>query len=273
MAAIVSIHVVAYVPTPAPSGTGVGAAWWALTLERRRCNRSPGLILHHLEACFHELFYQRDRYRSFWRESDNGLGGRAAGELFFVVLNHRRTHMQPHIRFLKAEPDKHPIVIVALVGVSRELEVIGAFGGTGRGLADRGPKLAQFGLEVLWSAGNVIVDAVRARALPADFFSYGRSTVTLSVAEQVEISNQERFLHCVSARAATRHERQMRVLTPVGMTGCALPESEAAVRCARQNKDAMPMDAWWRLPTKTDSRLQRTGLRSGSDSTFRGRAR
>lgn len=88
--------------------------------------------------------------------------------------------MEPYVWGLKAEPDKHSIVIVALVriAIARKLEVIGAFRRARRRLAYRAPNLPQSALYFFWGACYVFVYVIRWCALGAQFFCHGRMTLT-----------------------------------------------------------------------------------------------
>ncbi len=66
--------------------------------------------------------------------------------------------MQAYVRFLEAEPGKHPVVIINFwVGISGPLEIIGAFSGTRRCRPYGGSDLRQIASRLFWTSCYVFI--------------------------------------------------------------------------------------------------------------------
>ncbi len=66
--------------------------------------------------------------------------------------------MQACVRFLEAEPSKHPVIIInSWRGISGPLEIIGALCGTRRGGPYGGSDLRQIGLRLFWTSCYVFI--------------------------------------------------------------------------------------------------------------------
>jgi hypothetical protein len=69
--------------------------------------------------------------------------------------------MQTYVRFPETEPGKHPIIVIAGIGISGHLEVIGAFRRTRRSRPYRGSYLRQISLRFFLTSCYVFVDLAR----------------------------------------------------------------------------------------------------------------
>ena len=65
--------------------------------------------------------------------------------------------MQANVRFLEAEPRKHPVIIESRIGVSGHLEIIDAFSGTRRCRPYGRPDFRQIALRLFRTSCYVFI--------------------------------------------------------------------------------------------------------------------
>ncbi len=80
--------------------------------------------------------------------------------------------MQAQIQLLEAEPDRHSIVIVAIVGITRYLEEVGTFLGARCRLAYSGPDSLQLILDLLRTTCDVSTNVYRRTLCHFGFSSF-----------------------------------------------------------------------------------------------------
>lgn len=66
--------------------------------------------------------------------------------------------MEADVWLFEAEPNKHPVIVKSWVGISRHLEIIGAFSGTRRCRPYGRSDLRHFAVRLFWTSRDVVID-------------------------------------------------------------------------------------------------------------------
>ena len=74
-----------------------------------------------------------------------------------MFLYYWRAYVQAYVRFLEAEPNKHPVIIKSWIGISGHLEIIGAFSGTRRCHTYGRSDLRQIALRLFWTSCDIFI--------------------------------------------------------------------------------------------------------------------
>jgi hypothetical protein len=116
------------------------------------------LILHCLQTRFDQFLHQCCWYGFTYGEANNGFRCSITCKLLPMFLYHWRGYMQAYVRFLEAEPSKHPVVIInSWMGISGPLEIVGAFRGSRRCGPYGGSDFGQIGLRLFWASCYVFI--------------------------------------------------------------------------------------------------------------------
>jgi hypothetical protein len=87
------------------------------------------LLLHDLDARFHQLLHQYFRYCFVHGETDDCASSGIVSDDLLMVCQNRRANVQAHIGRLVTEPCKHSVIVITFIEVSWYLEVTDCFGG------------------------------------------------------------------------------------------------------------------------------------------------
>ena len=78
--------------------------------------------------------------------------------------------MQAHVRFLEAEPSKHPVIVKSWIGISGPLEIVGAFSGARRCRPNCRSDLRQIALRLFWTSSMYSSTPLLLRFVTLTFF-------------------------------------------------------------------------------------------------------